>query len=97
MPRVRWQLRFSSPELYQEMVKNYYRLITGVDAVVGEIRNKLDELGYAENTVIALLGDNGFFLGEYGCDRSDYQAIGLDLVHPHLNCGSGHHRCSVGV
>ncbi len=66
MPRVRWQLRFSSPELYQHMVKNYYRLITGVDVVVGNIRNKLAQLGYDDNTVIALLGDNGFYLGEYG-------------------------------
>lgn len=64
--RIRWQLRFSSPELYQHMVKNYYRLITGVDVVVGDIRQKLDDLGFSDNTVIALLGDNGFFLGEYG-------------------------------
>jgi arylsulfatase A-like enzyme len=66
MPRVRWQLRFSDAELYQKMVKNYYRLITGVDAVIGNIRQKLDDLGYANNTIIALMGDNGFFLGEYG-------------------------------
>lgn len=66
MPRVRWRLRFSDPELYQKMVKNYYRLITGVDVVVGDIRKKLNDLGYADNTIIALMGDNGFFLGEYG-------------------------------
>ena len=66
MLRVRWHLRFADPELYQKMVKNYYRLITGVDVVVGEIRDELDKLGYADNTVFALLGDNGFFLGEYG-------------------------------
>lgn len=66
MLRVRWQLRFSSPELYQKMVKNYYRLITGVDVVVGRIREALDKKGLADNTVIVLLGDNGFYLGEYG-------------------------------
>jgi arylsulfatase A-like enzyme len=48
------------------MVKNYYRLITGVDDVLGRIREELDSLGLSDNTVIALMGDNGFFLGEYG-------------------------------
>ena len=66
MPRKRWHLRFKNPELYQKMVKNYYRLISGVDDVLGKIRNELDRLGLADNTVIALMGDNGFFLGERG-------------------------------
>jgi arylsulfatase A-like enzyme len=64
--RKRWQLRFKNPELYQMMVKNYYRLISGVDAVLGRIRRELDVLKLAENTIIALAGDNGFYLGEYG-------------------------------
>lgn len=66
MLRVRWRQRFSTPEMYQEMVKKYYRLITGVDVIVGDIRKELDKRGLAENTVIVLLGDNGFYLGEYG-------------------------------
>ena len=66
MLRVRWRLRFSSDEQYQQMVKNYYRLITGVDVVVGEIQNELKKRGLADNTIILLLGDNGFFLSEYG-------------------------------
>ncbi len=82
-PRVRWQLRFSSPELYQKMVKNYYRLVTGVDVVVGAIRQKLADLGYAGNTIIALLGDNGFYLGEYGLAGKWYgheESIHVPLV-----------------
>ena len=66
MLRVRWKLRFSSDDQYQEMVKNYYRLITGVDVVVGQIRRELETRGLTDNTVIMLLGDNGFYLGEYG-------------------------------
>jgi arylsulfatase A-like enzyme len=64
--RIRWQLRFRNPELSQTMVKYYYRLISGVDAVLGRIRRELDVLGLADNTVIAFTGDNGFYLGEYG-------------------------------
>ena len=64
--RTRWQARFSTPELYQENVKRYYRLVYGVDRVVGQIRAALDSLGLAENTVILFTSDNGFFLGEHG-------------------------------
>ncbi|MGB3849469.1 MAG: sulfatase [Tunicatimonas sp.] len=64
--RHRWQRRFATPEAYQESVKGYYRLITGVDGVVGRIRDALRRLGRADNTVIVLIGDNGFYLGEHG-------------------------------
>ena len=64
--RRRWRIRFSTPEKYQESVKGYYRLITGVDVVIGRIRKTLRECGLAENTVIMLIGDNGFYLGEHG-------------------------------
>ncbi len=64
--RARWEIRFSTPEKYQEMVKGYYRLIYGVDVVVGRIRNELEKLGIDKNTVIVFSGDNGFYLGEHG-------------------------------
>jgi len=64
--RVRWQMRFSTPKEYQESVKSYYRLITGVDVVIGKVRKELQRLGLADNTVIMLMGDNGFFLAEHG-------------------------------
>ncbi len=64
--RHRWQIRFATPEAYQESVKGYYRLITGVDDAVGRIKDALRRLGRADNTVIVLMGDNGFYLGEHG-------------------------------
>jgi len=64
--RKRWKIRFSTPELYQRMVKAYYRLVYGVDVVIGRIRRQLQARGLADNTVILLIGDNGFFLGEHG-------------------------------
>ena len=64
--RVRWEIRFATPEMYQRSVKNYYRLVTGVDDVVGRIRETLKRRGFADNTVIMLMGDNGFYLGEHG-------------------------------
>ena len=66
MNRDRWAVRFRSPARFQQSVKDYYRLITGVDAVVGRIRQALEKQGLAENTVIIFTSDHGFFLGEYG-------------------------------
>ncbi|MFV0592727.1 MAG: sulfatase [Draconibacterium sp.] len=64
--RKRWELRFPDKNKFQESVKSYYRLITGVDDVIGDMRKKLEKLGKAENTVILFMGDNGFYLGEHG-------------------------------
>jgi arylsulfatase A-like enzyme len=64
--RARWAIRFWGPERYQQSVKSYYRLISGVDVVVGRIREKLQEIGADQNTVIVFTSDHGFYLGEYG-------------------------------
>jgi len=64
--RKRWVMRFSTPERYQNSVKGYYRLITGVDRVIGSIRHQLEISGFSENTIIIFMSDNGFFLGEKG-------------------------------
>ena len=62
--RTRWYWRFDTPEKYQRSVKGYFRMISEVDAEIGNIRKALDAKGLAENTVIILMGDNGYFLGE---------------------------------
>ena len=64
--RVRWKPLFATPELHQETVKNYYRLGTGVDEVVGKIRTLLESMDIADNTIVIYMGDNGFCLGEHG-------------------------------
>ncbi len=64
--RVRWRIRFATPEMYQNSVKAYYRLISGVDQVVGRIVEKLKEKGLDDDTIIIYSGDNGFYLGERG-------------------------------
>lgn len=62
--RLRWTWRFDTPEKYQHSVKGYYRMIYGVDLEIAKIRRKLKEKGLDKNTVIILMGDNGYFLGE---------------------------------
>jgi len=64
--RVRWENRFTTPEHYAESVRDYCRLITGIDISLGRIRETLEARGLADNTVIIFTSDNGFFLGERG-------------------------------
>ncbi|MFC5412102.1 sulfatase [Larkinella bovis] len=64
--RQRWYGLFSTPELFQENVKNYYRLITGLDEAVGRVVARLKELKLDENTVVVYTSDHGFSLGEHG-------------------------------
>ena len=66
MNRERWYWRFDTPEKYQEMVKGYYKMISGVDSVIGRIQNTLKVEGLAENTVIIFMSDNGYFLSDRG-------------------------------
>lgn len=81
--RKRWKPLFSTPELHQETVKNYYRLITGVDEVVGNIRKQLKEQHLEDNTIIIFSGDNGFYLGEHGMEGKWYgheESIRVPLI-----------------
>ncbi len=64
--RVRWYWRFDTREKARQMTKGYYRMISGVDAAIGRILDDLEFLGLADDTVILLMGDNGYFLGERG-------------------------------
>jgi len=64
--RRRWQMRFANDSLHQNSIKGYYRLIYGVDVFIGNLLQKLHTKQIADNTVIILMGDNGFFLGERG-------------------------------
>jgi arylsulfatase A-like enzyme len=66
MNRKRWYWRYDSLEKRQRMVKGYYKMISTVDHVLGRIQNILKEEGLSDNTVIILMGDNGYFLGERG-------------------------------
>lgn len=62
----RWARRFATPEMHQKTMRDYYRLITGVDREVGRVVATLNQLRLADNTVVVFTGDNGFFLGERG-------------------------------
>jgi len=62
--RLRWTWRFDNPAKYQRMVKGYFRMIAGIDLEIAKIRTELKKKGLDKNTVIIVMGDNGYFLGE---------------------------------
>lgn len=81
--RKRWFVRFANEELFQKSVKDYYRLLTGVDEWVGRLQEKLEAMGEADNTVIIYSSDNGFYLGDRGLAGKWYmheESIRLPLI-----------------
>lgn len=62
--RTRWHWRYDTPEKYQHSVKGYHRMIRGIDTELGKLREALAEKNLDDNTIIILIGDNGYFLGE---------------------------------
>jgi arylsulfatase len=64
--RVRYHWRFDTPESYQAYMTRYYRLITELDDAVGRIVDELQLQGVYENTLIVVIGDNGYFQADRG-------------------------------
>ncbi len=64
--RVRWERRFRDPTVRQENLRNYYRLVAGMDREIGRILNALAEAGRSHNTIVVFASDNGYLWGERG-------------------------------
>ena len=50
----------------RKLAHGYYACISYVDAQLGKVLNELEELGYADETIIILWSDHGWKLGDYG-------------------------------
>lgn len=59
-------MEYSDPEKIKYMISSYYGLVSEVDHWVGEILDKLDELGLDENTLVIFTSDHGEMLGAHG-------------------------------
>lgn len=64
-----------TPEVERTLVHGYYACVSYVDAQLGKILNALEANGLAENTVVVLLGDHGWKLGEHGmwCKHTNFE------------------------
>jgi arylsulfatase A-like enzyme len=66
MNRDRWFWRWDTPEKYATNMRAYFRMISGVDRVIGRMMSELESLGVAGNTVVIYLADNGYYMGDRG-------------------------------
>jgi arylsulfatase A-like enzyme len=48
------------------MLKGYFAAVTAMDANLGRILNKLDELGIRDDTLVIFTSDNGYSCGHHG-------------------------------
>lgn len=55
-----------TPEDCKERVLRTYQAITGIDQLVGHLRQKLAELDLDDNTIIVFTSDHGIMQGEFG-------------------------------
>jgi len=76
-PRHAWystqELNFSDamsdrqpPVDVREHLKGYFASVTALDAGVGRLMARLDEMGLRESTLVCFLSDNGFNCGHHG-------------------------------
>lgn len=64
--RVRYHWRFDTADSYQAYMTRYYRLITEVDEAVGRLVDELKAQGVYDRTLVAVIGDNGYFQADRG-------------------------------
>jgi len=88
--RKRWRKRFDEPIKAQKMLKNYFRLITGVDFACGRILEELKRQNETENTLIIFTTDNGYYLSDHGLADKWYahqESIRVPLIikDPRMN------------
>ena len=64
--RKRWHTRWDTEANFQRTAKGYWRMISGVDRMVGRFIDELHRLGVADDTIILYTSDHGFLIGERG-------------------------------
>ena len=64
--RERYFWRWDTPEKYQTNMRAYFRMLSGIDHVVGRLVAQLEQQNLADNTVIIYTADNGYYLGDRG-------------------------------
>jgi arylsulfatase A-like enzyme len=64
--RQRFFWRWDTKEKYQKNIKGYFRMLSGIDGAIGRVLKELKKLKKDKNTVIIVMSDNGYYMGERG-------------------------------
>ena len=80
---------FAQPDSRAEAIQGYYACISFTDANVGRLLDELDRRSLWDNTIVVLLGDNGFHLGDHGGLWSKLSAFDASTHVPFIIAGAG--------
>lgn len=64
--RQRYFWRWDTPEKYDRNLRDYFRMLSGLDRNIGRVMQVLDDRGLADDTIIIFMSDNGYYMGERG-------------------------------
>ena len=79
----------AQPDSRVEAIRGYYACVSFTDSHVGLLLDQLDRLDLWKNTVVVLLGDNGFHLGDHGGLWAKLSAFDASTHVPLLIAGAG--------
>ncbi|MCB9287796.1 MAG: sulfatase [Lewinellaceae bacterium] len=74
---------YNSDDWHKTARHGYYACVSYVDAMVGKLLAALDGLGLKENTIVVLIGDHGWNLGEHnfwGKHNTMHPAVNAPLI-----------------
>ena len=71
LPAHPWAGQYASEEQRREArrrnLQGFYAAVTSMDECIGQILDKLEEMGIRENTLVIFTGDTGMNMGHHGC------------------------------
>ena len=80
---------FAAPDSPTEARRAYYACISFLDALLGEVLDELDRRDLWSSTVVALVSDHGFHLGDHGGLWAKLSAFGAATRVPFILAGGG--------
>jgi uncharacterized sulfatase len=80
---------FAQPDSRAEAIQGYYACISFTDEHIGLLIDQLDRLKLWESTLVVLVGDNGFHLGDHGGLWAKLSAFDASTRVPLLLAGAG--------
>ena len=80
---------FEQPSSREGAMRAYYACVSSTDFRVGVLLDQLDRLDLWKNTVVVLLGDNGFHLGDHGGLWAKLSAFDQSTHVPLIIAGAG--------
>ncbi len=80
---------FPGPDSRAEALQGYYACISATDFYIGKLLEQLDRLKLWDNTIVVLMSDNGFHLGDHGGLWAKLSAFDASTHVPFILVGPG--------